>query len=102
MKTAIIFGSSGFVGSYLLSDLLNSSDYGQVTAVVRKSLNVTHPKLKTVIADYNSLADVKSEIVADEVLITLGTTRANSPEKSDYYQVDHDYPVLAARLAKER
>ena len=101
MKTAIIFGASGFVGSYLLSDLLNSSDYAQVTAVVRKSLNITHPKLKTLIADYNSLPSVKSELAADEVFITLGTTRANSPEKSDYYQVDHDYPVLAARTAKE-
>jgi uncharacterized protein YbjT (DUF2867 family) len=101
MKSAIIFGSSGFVGSYLLSELLESPDYAQVTAVVRKSLNITHPKLKTLIADYNSLPGVKSEIAADEVFITLGTTKANSPKKSDYYQVDHDYPVLAARMAKE-
>ena len=101
MKRAIVFGSSGFVGSHLLSELLNSSDYGQVTAVARKSLNITHPKLKTVLADYNSLAAVKSEIAADEVFITLGTTKANSPVEADYYQVDHDYPVLAARLAKE-
>jgi uncharacterized protein YbjT (DUF2867 family) len=101
MKTAIIFGSSGFVGSHLLSELLNSPDYGHVTAAARKSLNITHPKLKTLISDYNSLPSVKSELAADEVFITLGTTRANSPEKSDYYQVDHDYPVLAARLAKE-
>ena len=101
MKRAIVFGSSGFVGSHLLGELLNSSEYGQVTAVVRKSLNITHPKLKTLIAHYNSLADVKSEIVADEVFITLGTTKANSPNQADYYQVDHDYPVLAARLAKE-
>jgi uncharacterized protein YbjT (DUF2867 family) len=101
MKTAIIFGSNGFVGSYLLSELLNSSEYAQVTAVARKSLNIAHPKLKTLIADYNSLADVKSELAADEVFITLGTTKANSPNQADYYQVDHDYPVLAARLAKE-
>jgi uncharacterized protein YbjT (DUF2867 family) len=101
MKSAIIFGSSGFVGSHLLSDLLNSSDYGHVSAVVRKSLNITHPKLRTVIADYNSLAAVKSEIAADEVFITLGTTKANSPKEADYYQVDHDYPVLAARIARE-
>jgi len=101
MKSALIFGSSGFVGSYLLGELLNSSDYRQVTAVVRKSLNTTHPKLKTLIADYNSLPSVKSEIAADEVFITLGTTRANSPEKAAYYQVDHDYPVLAARITKE-
>src|SRR5271154_1059919 len=101
MKRAIVFGSSGFVGSHLLSELLNRSDYGQVTAVARKSLNITDPKLRTVIADYNSLAGVKSEIAADEVFIALGTTRKNSPKETDYYQVDHDYPVLAARIAKE-
>jgi uncharacterized protein YbjT (DUF2867 family) len=102
MKTAIVFGSSGFVGSHLLSELLDSSDYGQVTAVARKNLNITHSKLRTVIADYNSLASVKSEIAADEVFVALGTTKKNSPEEADYYQVDHDYPVLAARIAKER
>ncbi len=101
MKTAIIFGASGFVGSHLLSELLNSSDYEQVTAVARKSLNITHSKLKMVIGDYNSLEGVKSEIAADEVFLTLGTTRANSPKQDEYYQVDHDYPVLAARIAKE-
>jgi uncharacterized protein YbjT (DUF2867 family) len=101
MKSAIVFGSSGFVGSHLLSELLNSSDYGQVTAVARKSLNITHPKLRTVLADYNSLAGVKSEIAADEVFIALGTTKKNTPKQADYYQVDHDYPVLAARIAKE-
>jgi len=83
MKKAIVFGSSGFVGSYLLSELLNSSDYGQVTAVVRRSLNITHQKLRTVIGDYNSLAGVKSEIDADEVFIALGTTKANSPNEAD-------------------
>ncbi len=102
MKRAIVFGASGFVGSHLLSELLNSPDYGQVTAVARKSLNITHPRLRTVIADYHSLAGVKSEIAADEVFIALGTTKKNSPKKAEYYQVDHEYPVLAARIAKER
>ena len=101
MKRALVFGSSGFVGSHLLSELLNSPDYGQVTAVARKSLKITHPRLRTVIADYDSLAGVKSEIAADEVFLALGTTKANSPKKAEYYQVDHDYPVLAARIAKE-
>ena len=101
MKSAVVFGSSGFVGSHLLSELLNSSDYEQVTAVARKSLNITHPKLKIVIGDYNSIESAKSEIPVDEVFLALGTTKANSPKQDEYYQVDHDYPVLAARLAKE-
>jgi uncharacterized protein YbjT (DUF2867 family) len=41
MKSAIVFGSSGFVGSQLLSELLNSPDYEQVIAVVRKNPNIT-------------------------------------------------------------
>lgn len=102
MKRAIVFGSSGFVGSHLLSELLSSPDYEQVTAVARKSLNITHSKLRTLIGDYNSLAGLKSEIAADEVFIALGTTKAKSPVEADYYRVDHDYPVLAARIAKER
>ena len=102
MKSAIVFGSTGFVGSHLLSELLNSSDYEEVTAVARKGPNITHPKLRTLLSDYNSLAGVKLEIAADEVFIALGTTRTNSPEEAEYYRVDHDYPVLAARIAKER
>jgi uncharacterized protein YbjT (DUF2867 family) len=101
VKSAIVFGSSGFVGTHLLSELLNNSNYGQVTAIARKSLNISHPRLRTVIGDYNSLAGLKSEIAGDEVFIALGTTRTSSPNKAEYYQVDHDYPVLAARIAKE-
>ena len=35
----------------LLDELLNSSAYGQVTVVVRKKLNIQHPKLKTLLGD---------------------------------------------------
>src|SRR5882762_9104200 len=102
MKKAIIFGSSGFVGSHLLSELLNSPDYEHVTAVVRKNLSISHPKLNTLIGDYSSLPALESDISADEIFIALGATRATTPEREKYYQVDHDYPVLAARIAKAR
>ena len=100
MKKAIIFGASGFVGSYLLSELLNTPDYTQVIAVVRRELGFSHPKLKIVIGDYQSLRALAADLAADEVFITLGTTRKATPDKTAYYQVDHDYPVLAAELAK--
>ena len=102
MKKAIIFGASGFVGSHLLRELLSSSDYAQVTAVVRRELGISDPKLKTLIGDFVSLRSLENELSADEVFIALGTTRKSSPDKRTYYEVDHDYPVLAARIAKER
>jgi uncharacterized protein YbjT (DUF2867 family) len=102
MKKAILFGASGLVGSHLLDILLNHPDYEQVIIVVRKNLNSSHPKLKTLTGDYHSLPNLKDDIEADEVFITLGTTKNKTPDQKVYYQIDHDYPVLAAKIAQER
>jgi uncharacterized protein YbjT (DUF2867 family) len=101
MRRAIVFGASGFVGSYLLEALLGSPDYDRVTAIVRKPLAIRHAKLNVLIGDYHTLPGLRSEIQGDDLFITLGTTRKNSPNQAEYYQVDHDYPVLAARIAKD-
>ncbi len=102
MKKAILFGASGFIGSYLLEDLLQAPEYEQVTIVVRKPLNINHSKLITLIGDYHSLPGLEEQMVADEIFIALGTTKKNTPDKAEYYQVDHDYPVLASKIMKER
>lgn len=101
MKKAILFGASGFVGSNLLNELLSNPGYEKVTIVVRKQPDVSHPKLKILIGDYHSLPGLKADLVADDIFIALGTTKKNTPDKAEYYQVDHDYPVLAAKIAKE-
>lgn len=101
MKKALIFGASGLIGSHLLEFLLASPDYNQVTVVVRKKLPLNHAKLKMLIGDFHSLPNLKSELVADDVFIALGTTKKTTPDLTQYYQVDHDYPVLAAKLAQE-
>lgn len=43
---------------------------------------------------------MRSELRGDDLFITLGANRKNSPDQAEYYQVDHDHPVLAARIAK--
>jgi len=101
MKTAILFGASGLVGSHLLTELLNNPEYTRVTVVVRKPLPMEHAKLQQLVGDYHALPSLKKEIQADEIFIALGTTRKNTPDQTEYYRVDHDYPVLAASLAKE-
>lgn len=102
MKKAILFGATGFIGSYLLEELLNNPAYEQVTVVVRKKLSRTHPKLNILIGDFHSLSELKSQMIADDVFITLGTTKKNTPDRTEYYQIDHDYPILASQLAKEK
>lgn len=101
MKKAILFGASGFIGSFLLQELLNSPDYDAVTIVVRKKLATEHAKLTTLIGDLNSLCNLGPQIQGDDVFIALGTTKKKLPHESEYYAVDHDYPVLAAKIAKK-
>jgi len=101
MKTALLFGATGFIGSYLLEELLNSPDYDHVTAITRKPIPIYNPKLTKLLGDYHSLPDIKEKLKADDVFIAIGTTKANTPDEKLYYQIDHDYPLLAARLAKE-
>jgi uncharacterized protein YbjT (DUF2867 family) len=101
MKKAIVFGASGLVGSFIVQELLSHPAYSLVMVVVRKDLSFHHPKLKVLIGNYQSLPNLKPEIAADEVFIALGTTKKKTPDEKAYYQVDHDYPVLAAQLAKE-
>jgi len=101
MKKAIVYGASGLVGSYILENLLNNANYEQVIIVVRRDLNIQHSKLKMLIGDFNTLSKVIEGIQVDEVFIALGTTQKKTPDKKLYYQIDHDYPILAAKLAKE-
>jgi uncharacterized protein YbjT (DUF2867 family) len=101
MKKVILYGASGLVGSYILENLLNNSNYQEVVIVVRKDLKIHHPKLKTVIGDIHSLSGFVHGIAVDEIFIALGTTQKKTPDKNDYYEIDHDYPVLAAKLARE-
>jgi uncharacterized protein YbjT (DUF2867 family) len=105
MKKAILFGASGFVGSYLLRELLDNPVYDQVTVVLRKAFPVAsapvHMKLKVLIGDLDSLAAIRADLVADDVFITLGTTQKRTPRRNEYYRIDHDYPILAAKFCKD-
>lgn len=102
MKKALLFGASGMVGSYLLEYLLQNPAYEKVTIVVRKDIGIKHPNLTTLIGDLNNLPSLKDKIQADDVFISLGTTKAKTPDEKEYYKIDHDYPVEAARIAKEQ
>ena len=100
MKTALLFGASGFIGSQLLARLLASADHGRVTIVVRRDLGLAHPKLTTLVGDLGTLPALADRLDADDVFIAIGTTKKKVPDEAAYYRVDHDYPVRAAALAK--
>lgn len=101
IKKAILFGASGFVGSELLLELLDNPIYEEVTIVVRKPLNSTHPKLRILVGDFNSMPGLIEKISADIVFIALGAIQNSKQNSVEFYQIDHDYPVIAAKILKK-
>ncbi|MFI5148751.1 MAG: NAD(P)H-binding protein [Bacteroidia bacterium] len=99
-KTALLFGSTGMIGSYLLQELLADADFTEVKAFVRKPLSVQHPKLKSVLTDFSNLDTIKEELKGEAVFCCLGTTTAQTPDKEGRRKVDHDIPVYLAMLAE--
>jgi len=101
LKTALVFGATGLIGSLLVRGLLASPDYARVIAVARRPLTLSDPRLTVLIGDLDALPALAPQLVADEVFIALGTTRAKTPDEAAYYRIDHDYPVQAARIARQ-
>lgn len=99
--TALIYGASGLIGSYLLEILLNSSEFDKVTVVVRKELSIQHDNLVQLVTDFDKLRYYQDSLSADHVFCAIGTTKKKTPNKAEYYRIDHDYPLLAAAIALE-
>jgi uncharacterized protein YbjT (DUF2867 family) len=98
MKTALVAGSTGLIGSQLLQILLESNRYDQVKAATRSDLPVTHPRLVQVKVNYAALEAHAQELKADDIFCCLGTTMAKAKSKEKFREVDLEFPVKLAKL----
>lgn len=94
----IITGATGMVGSAVLHQAIADSEIETVTAIVRRPVNLTHPKLKTVIhqnfSDYSTLAEIFKN--NDAVTWCLGISQ-NLVSKEEYIKITYDYTIAFAK-----
>ena len=95
----IILGSTGLVGRHLLDLALANPDVSQIVAPVRRAVPVQE-KLFAPLVDFDHLPDA-SWWQADAIICALGTTMRNAGSRQAFRRIDHDYPLLAARLGKQ-
>lgn len=98
MKTAIIIGATGLVGSTLVKQLLDNPAYSKVVLLLRKPLNISHSKLFQEIIDFDKLD--ASKIVGDDLFCAMGTTLAKAGSKEGQYKIDCTYPYEIGKIAK--
>jgi uncharacterized protein YbjT (DUF2867 family) len=98
MKTAIIIGATGLVGSTLVKQLLENPIYSKVILLLRKPLKISHSKLIQEVTDFDKLN--ASKIVGDDLFCAMGTTLAKAGSKEAQYKIDCTYPYEIGRIAK--
>ena len=101
MKTALVFGSSGLVGQQLVQQLIQNNSYQKIKLFVRKKLNIQNPKVEFIKTKFDNLEKLSSSIKGDDCFFCIGTTKKNSPEKSEYQRVELELPKKIANLAKQ-
>ena len=100
MKTALIFGSSGLVGKNLLSQVINNPNYSKIKIFVRSSPDISDRKIEIINTDFKDLEIIKNLITGDDCFFCIGTTKKNSPDKSEYRRVELDLPKKIAQISK--
>ena len=100
MKTALLFGASGLVGSHVLNQLISNNNYSKIKLFVRSSINISDPKIEIIQTDFNNLENHKEDIKGDDCFFCIGTTKKNSPDKKEYKRVELDVPKQIAQIAK--
>ena len=100
MKTALIFGSSGLVGSHLLDLITQDNNYSKIKLYVRSEPKKVNSKFEIIKVDFNKLEDYKDSINGDDCFFCIGTTRKNTPDKNEYIKVEYNLPVSIAKMAK--
>ena len=99
MKTAIVLGASGLVGTELVHQLLNTTEFEKVKIFVRRSLGISNSKLEEQLIDFENLSAWKNDLVGDTLFSCMGTTLKTAGSKEKQYLVDYTYPYQCIEAA---
>ncbi len=100
-RVALVFGATGLVGSELVRQLLAHDGWGEVRTFTRRPLQIDHPKHRNVVVDFDRLEEYADQIRGDALFCALGTTIAKAGSQEAFRRVDYEYPLKAARIARQ-
>ena len=99
---ATIIGSTGLIGGHLLDLLINDPDFSTVRVLIRRPLDLNHPKLEKKLVDFSDKESFRLALEGTDVIFCcIGTTmKKMKGDKEAYRKIDYDIAVQAAQLGK--
>ncbi len=101
MKRVVIVGATGMVGGYALRYLLEDPDVEHVTALGRKNVGISHPKLSEVLHQHFAHCSALVEALSqkDAAVYCLGTYTGVVPD-AELRTITVDYTIELARVLR--
>ena len=101
--TAVVLGATGLIGEQLVQQLLNDPAFSKVRILVRRPLNLSHPKLEVQVVNFDDLAEFRNKLGSgDCIFCCIGTTQKKvKGDKNAYRKVDLDIAFNAAQMGKD-
>ena len=101
MKTALLIGASGLVGSALTQLLIEDSHFSKIIVFTRRPLEIADDKLQEHIIDFASPQNWQHLVQGDVLFSALGTTLKQAGTKEAQFKIDYTYQLDFARAAAE-
>jgi Predicted nucleoside-diphosphate-sugar epimerases len=101
MKTAIVFGATGLVGSHLLSLLEQDTRYSHIKVFGRSKPQFTTDKVEFFLGDLRNPERLSDRLTGDDLYICLGTTIKAAGSKPEFRRIDLELPAKVAEFAKK-
>ena len=101
MKTALLIGATGLVGSHLLDLLMKDTRFDKIKVFTRKPTGKIDLKLEEFVVDFDNIGDWASHLSGDVLFSALGTTIKKAGSKDAQYKTDFSYQLGVAEHAAQ-
>lgn len=98
----VVLGATGLVGGQLVKALLDNPAFVKVRILVRRQVQISHPKLEVCMVDFSNKTQLCEAIGAGDVIFCcVGTTmKSVGGDRQLYRSIDFDIAVHAAICAQ--
>ena len=101
-KRLVVIGATGLVGRYVLRDALDRTSVARVTAIGRRSVGVSHSKLKEVLhRDFSDCSALKTALADQDAAIFCLGTYTGVVSDADLRRITVDYAIEFARVLQD-
>ena len=103
LKEVTLFGCTGLIGSLLLDILIKDNDYHKINVVTRKSISLSHKKIKIHIIDFSDSKSYSQTLRNSQIVFaSIGTTQSKvKGNKESYRKIDFYIIYNIAKACKE-